>query len=205
MLLLSRRGCSGWGSRCPWGQGSKTSVSDRWPGCSWCREDAQDARLLLIALLHPEKLNRLAIIAAIIHTLIIAAYTMPAQWVPLRARYWSQAYARVLFHQDWRLFAPDPPACLCELEVWAGRDRKRLDEMQHHFIWRRMAANACRFAEASPRDSTGAVLAPSPLALSLMNMAGEVRSASPLQFRMLRNCADGNGTEVTDVKCPDQR
>ena len=74
----------------------------------------------------------------------------PVQVVPVRMRYWSQAYARVLFHQDWRLFAPDPPPCGCSIEVTGepGGPVIRLEDMRTGFIWERMAANACRYSEA---------------------------------------------------------
>ncbi len=117
--------------------------------------------------------RRLAIIAAVAHTLLLAAYTLPVQFVPTRVRYWSQAYARVLFHQDWRLFAPDPPACGCDLDVRSTPDSEwiPLRSLHAHFIWRRMAANACRFAEASPRSTDGdTIVIPAALSSSIERM-----------------------------------
>ena len=116
-------------------------------------------------------MKRFPIALAALHALLIAAYTLPPEAVPVRVRYWSQAYARLLFHQDWRLFAPDPPACSCVLQVpQANGDVHGLAQVHDHFIWRRMCANACRYAEAV--TCTGAVVQPSPLQRSLHRMAG---------------------------------
>lgn len=115
-----------------------------------------------------------AIAIAAVHTLLLLAYTLPARWVPVRLRYWSQAYARVPFHQDWRLFAPDPPACGCAIEVTGGTGLPviRLEDMHGGFIWERMAANACRFGEASIDRERGKIVAGDALGVSLVNMTG---------------------------------
>ncbi len=132
---------------------------------------------------------RLALACAVVHTLLLACYSMPVTWVPVRARYWSQAYARVLFHQDWRLFAPDPPACGCSLEVKGEGDAWiELSSLHRHFVWQRMCANACRFAEASPRRTDGTILAPYALTLSLEHMAQELPRKGPLLFRVHEQC-----------------
>jgi hypothetical protein len=73
------------------------------------------------------------------HTALLAAYTLPADLVPLRTRALAIAYVRPLFHQQWRLFAPDPPLCSCQLQVtdangrWVG-----LGEDHPHYLYRRM-------------------------------------------------------------------
>lgn len=115
---------------------------------------------------------RPATVAAVAaHITLLAAYTLPQQFVPTRFRYWSQAYSRVLFHQDWRLFAPDPPECGCSIEFQntAEGEWSKLEDLHHHFIWRRMAANACRYAEATDPSSARA---PEPLERSLGAMIG---------------------------------
>lgn len=121
------------------------------------------------------------------HLVLLLAYTLPSTWVPLRARFWAQAYARVFFHQDWRLFAPDPPACGCVLEV-GGRNHPwtSLAEQHDHFIWQRMCANACRYAEACGPDKDGAVIAPTALMSSLRSMANQ-REGGQL-FRVRNTC-----------------
>lgn len=123
-----------------------------------------------------------------LHWALMVAYTFPASWVPTRFRFWSQAYARVLFHQDWRLFAPDPPACGCTLEVKGGNDGTWTDLSggSAHFIWQRLCANACRYAEAGQVPSAATVKAALPLARSLESMAAAVPRNGPLMVRMRR-------------------
>lgn len=127
----------------------------------------------------------------LVHGVLLAAYTFPPEWVPTRMRFWSQAYARVLFHQDWRLFAPDPPTCGCTLEVKGAEDETWIDlsSRRNHFVWQRMCANACRYAEAGRSPGSAIVTAPLPLARSLENMAAGVPRNGPLMVRMLR-CED---------------
>lgn len=64
------------------------------------------------------KVTVLAIV--MLHVVLVLGYTLPDQLVPIRARAFSITYARPLFHQDWRLFAPDPPLCSTELVVIVG-------------------------------------------------------------------------------------
>lgn len=141
-------------------------------------------------------MQKAAIAAAALHIGLLAAYTLPAPWVPSRLRYWSQAYARVLFHQDWRLFAPDPPRCSCSLAIQRGTERIPMEERHDHFIWSRMAANACRFAEASPRaDDPSAVEVPEVLARSIERMSGLELE----RVRMVRTCPGDGVPEVTSL------
>lgn len=127
---------------------------------------------------------------AAVHTLMLAAYTMPTSVVPERSRYWAQAYARVLFHQDWRLFAPDPPACGCSIEMTPGPvgRSERLEDLHHGFIWKRMAANACRYAEASYDEERGAIIAPEVLQRSLLDMTGRDPRVDGSTFFVQRSC-----------------
>jgi len=134
--------------------------------------------------------RRTAIAIAVVHTLLLAAYTLPEQTVPLRFRYWSQAYARVLFHQDWRLFAPDPPVCGCSIELLGdpGFPAVRLEDLHGGFIWKRMAANACRYAEAGYDPKRGWILAGDALGRSLMGMTGRDPRSDGSVWRVLRSC-----------------
>lgn len=133
------------------------------------------------------KQGRAAIGLAVAHTLVLAAYTMPGALLPDRLRFWAQAYAGVLFHQDWRLFAPDPPACGCSLLVaHKGAGPEPLADAHDHFIWRRMTANACRFAEASMTNSDGPM--PVVLARSLTTMADQ-RGDTTVQLQWVRSGA----------------
>lgn len=119
-------------------------------------------------------IRRTAIAIAVAHTVLLAAYTLPQQVVPIRFRYWSQAYARVLFHQDWRLFAPDPPACGCSIMILDEPDSvpQRLEDLHSGFIWKRMASNACRYAEASIDRELGRITTGDALGRSLLKMTG---------------------------------
>lgn len=136
-------------------------------------------------------MGRIALLCAVAHTLLLACYTLPAPWVPVRLRFWSQAYARVLFHQDWRLFAPDPPACGCTIEVRPSPEAQwqALGAAHPHFVWSRMCANACRFAEAAYHPGDTAIIAPPALTRSLEAMAGDLPRKGPLRFRVRRACA----------------
>lgn len=143
-----------------------------------------------------------AVVLVAFHLFLLACYTLPPGFVPARPRYWSQAYARVLFHQDWRLFAPDPPACPCSLEVRTGPDGtwRSISTIHPHFIWRRMSTNACRYVEASIRGQDTTVVVPIALSVSLENMTRELPRKGPLTMR-LRSC---DGRMVT-VKLPAHR
>ncbi len=136
------------------------------------------------------RLRHTAIAIAAGHTLLLAAYTMPASVVPQRLRYWSQAYARVLFHQDWRLFAPDPPACGCSIEVSGepGTATVQLEDMHGGFIWKRMAANACRYAETGYDPERGRIPAGDALGGSLLRMTGTDPRSDGSKWRVHRFC-----------------
>ncbi len=131
-----------------------------------------------------------AIAIAVGHVLLIASYTMPQDVVPTRVRYWSQAYARVLFHQDWRLFAPDPPACGCSIMVQDARapEPSKLEDLHHGFIWKRMASNACRYAEASCDMEHGHVVVGEALGHSLLGMAGGDPRSDSSGMYVFRTC-----------------
>jgi len=139
--------------------------------------------------------RRTAIAIAVVHTLLLAAYTLPAQMVPLRFRYWSQAYARVLFHQDWRLFAPDPPSCGCSIAIQHEPDGAPvwLKELHRGFIWKRMAANACRYAEASRDEERGHVVVGDALGISLMAMSTRDPRVDGSRIHMMRSCGCRRG------------
>ena len=150
-------------------------------------------------------MQRIAICIALAHTLLLAAYTLPPEAVPVRARYWSQAYARVLFHQDWRLFAPDPPACGCSIEVTGvpGFPMVRLEDMHQGFIWERMAANACRYAETAYDAERDLIIAPDALQHSLLEMTGRDPRSDGSIIRVHRICDGSDGmNEVRFAQTP---
>ena len=143
---------------------------------------------------------------AVGHTFLLAAYTMPEHVVPLRFRFWSQAYARVLFHQDWRLFAPDPPACGCFIAILdePEADPVWLHELHGGFIWERMAANACRYAESSIDEVRGQVIAGDALGTSLRTMTGRDPRTDGSRIEVRRSFSNGrNGSwEVRFAETP---
>lgn len=80
----------------------------------------------------------MAVIALVgLHTLLLAAYTFPRSLVPERLRVIGQAYARPFFHQEWKLFAPDPPLCACELQYSQGGAWMPIDRGPDHWLQRR--------------------------------------------------------------------
>lgn len=123
------------------------------------------------------------------HMALLAAYTLPSSWVPIRLRYWSQAYTRVMFHQDWRLFAPDPPMCGCAVQVKGVEDAEwvNLHQVHSHFVWERMCSNACRYAEVGLAANDTTVTAPIALTRSLEAMTEGVPRTGRLQVRLLRD------------------
>ena len=144
-------------------------------------------------------MHPMVVVVVAVHIALLAAYTLPQQFVPTRVRYWSQAYSRVLFHQDWRLFAPDPPECGCSIEYRNATEGewRKLADLQHHFIWRRMAANLSRFAETSPIRE-GMIQAPKVLSASLENM---IPGPSSQKFRRVHHeeCS-GDAEEFIDLR-----
>jgi hypothetical protein len=64
------------------------------------------------------KQQRLAVAFLVaIHMLLLLAYTLPQAMVPAGLLSLGQRYTRPLFHQQWLLFAPDPPLCSCQVQV----------------------------------------------------------------------------------------
>jgi hypothetical protein len=73
------------------------------------------------------------------HTALLASYTLPAAWIPAPLSALAAAYVRPLFHQQWRLFAPDPPRCSCRVEVEATGPRwVALRADRSHYLHRRI-------------------------------------------------------------------
>lgn len=136
------------------------------------------------------RIRAAAISIALGHVLLIMSYTMPKEVVPIRLRYWSQAYARVLFHQDWRLFAPDPPDCGCSIAILQDADGEPhlLEDLHRSFVWKRMAANVCRYAEASWDGTHRCVVPGETLGTSLLHMTGYDPRSDGIRFGVLRPC-----------------
>jgi hypothetical protein len=138
------------------------------------------------------------IVAAMValHVLMLAAYVLPAHWVPESARTFAAVYTRPLFHQQWRLFAPDPPACSCEIlisfddELWHS-----LHQQQDHYIEQRMVQNIARHVQT-------AVHASDPvrplLEQALKDACSRHGDPALARYRLMEHC-------ITDPRAPGQR
>ena len=92
--------------------------------------------------------GRIALCLAAFHIALLAAYTVPDRLVPEMLRQWSAVYARPLFHQQWKLFAPDPPSCSCALEVRAtGGAWKPLEQHTDSYMERRTVRSLARYVQ----------------------------------------------------------
>lgn len=135
--------------------------------------------------------------ARIVVTVIVAvhmgmalAYTLPEALVPERARFWSQWYMRGLFHQQWRLFAPDPPMCACRVEVAAAAGPWRpLVPIDDHYLLKRMARRVADHVHEEVAGGGGEVMPV--LAQALRGLAerraGDVREP---RFRLVERCVE---------------
>jgi len=124
--------------------------------------------------------------------LLLAGYTFPRLFTCERLHLLVQWYARPLFHQQWKLFAPDPPSCSCTLE-WRteGADWAPIATDGMHYLERRMVYNHCQWlaegyfgAELEARSA-------------LLRLAGTDEDAAP-RFRIVQGC-------ITDPKQPAER
>ncbi len=76
------------------------------------------------------------------HIMLLACYTLPQQWIPGGMEKLAQLYVRPLFHQQWRLFAPDPPLCAAEVQVSAdGTTWEALHAEPDHYLEQRIIRN----------------------------------------------------------------
>lgn len=135
----------------------------------------------------------------LVHFALLACYTLPRAWVPERLYYWSVTYARPLFHQGWKLFAPDPPRCSCELQVSVNaQDRRPLDAPQDHYLVTRMSRNIAAYLDAAV--PFGDTLYVEPLMENAMRgLVRDVgREVPNLRFRAVQRC-------VTDDQRPLER
>ena len=83
----------------------------------------------------------------LLHTALILAHTLPARWVPGRLAVVAQWYVRPVFHQQWRLFAPDPPHCSCVLRVQVHDTWRPLVEAAYDPAHQRALTAACRYVQ----------------------------------------------------------
>ncbi|MFZ1694157.1 MAG: DUF5819 family protein [Flavobacteriales bacterium] len=121
------------------------------------------------------------------HTLLLALYTFPHQLVPERLRIIGQLYARPLFHQQWRLFAPDPPLCDCQVQVKVGEEEWRsLLRQGDGYLDRRMAQTVARNLQRAMAEGSS----PDQSTLRAMHaMVRDIRREQPnLRYRLVERC-----------------
>jgi hypothetical protein len=144
---------------------------------------------------------------AVVHTLLLACYTMPGRFVPERLRVVAQGYARPLFHQQWRLFAPDPPLCDCTVQVQVGDgDWRSLARPGDGYLDRRMAQGIARNVQRALADGA----APdAPTLQAMQAMVRDIgRERGGLRFRLVEHCVAGSSrpalrTErITPIQVP---
>lgn len=92
-----------------------------------------------------------ALVVAVVtlHAVLLAVYTLPATGVAPGMQHVARMYARPLFHQQWRLFAPDPPLCDCTLQVAQDDGWTELPGTTAGVLQHRAGRNLCRYVQAA--------------------------------------------------------
>lgn len=133
-----------------------------------------------------------------VHLLLLAAYTLPQQLVPDRVRWSAAFYSRALFHQQWDLFAPDPPLCACEVQVGTSAGAwQPVIRPDGHYLERRMARPLADHVQTQVLLGDSVLLPILEQALVAMVRHGE-HEVDELQFRLVEDC-------VHDPKRPELR
>lgn len=142
--------------------------------------------------------RRNLILLLALHALLVAFYTLPASLIPERLRLIGQLYASPVFHQQWRLFAPDPPLCDCQVRVQVGAGAWRpLTRQGDGYLDRRMAQGIARNVQRAL--ATGLQGPDAPTAQAMRAMVRDItREGSALRFRLVEHC-------VTDPSRPSVR
>ncbi|MDQ3102083.1 MAG: DUF5819 family protein [Bacteroidota bacterium] len=128
------------------------------------------------------------------HLTLVMAYAFPGRIVPAKVRAIAGAYVRPLFHQEWKLFAPDPPLCSCELQ-WSTTGTEWRSIGTDHYLEERMAQNLARYAQASLTTTDQASLPQ--LIEALGEMVADGTTTDPI-FRIVEEC-------VIDARDPAKR
>ncbi|MCW5898898.1 MAG: hypothetical protein KIT10_06475 [Flavobacteriales bacterium] len=114
------------------------------------------------------------------HLLLLASYTFPEHWVPEPFRVIGQWWVRPLFHQQWKLFAPDPPDCSCALE-WQDGNAAWHAVDAGHYLERRIIHNHCLWL------AEGDASAERQARPALLRMV-QAEDAPETRFRIVRHC-----------------
>ncbi|MEZ4757994.1 MAG: hypothetical protein R2817_14295 [Flavobacteriales bacterium] len=139
---------------------------------------------------------RPVLLLVVVHAALLACYTLPATGVPEPARALATAYARGLFHQQWQLFAPDPPLCSCHLE-WRSSAGDWTDPLPAttHYLARRMLRSAAWNVQ---RELAGGADAPSAPLQQALHRLGAHHVPHATGLRLVEHC-------VTDPARPAER
>jgi len=146
----------------------------------------------------------IVVAVVLLHTMLLAAYTFPEQFVPEKLRITGQWYARPLFHQQWKLFAPDPPLCSCMLEARYGEGQwHSIDRGPDSYMQRRTVQNLARHIQAEVHQGD---TVPDPLLVKAMRMNIQYSNDAALrgaalpdpEFRLVEQC-------IIDPKRPLER
>lgn len=135
------------------------------------------------------------ITVVVLHSALLACYTFPSALVSERLRVLGQLYARPLFHQQWLLFAPDPPHCSCELQArWGTRPWSSIQRAPGHYLQRRIAQAIARHIQAEVHGGDTAPAEPLVKAARAMALysefePGEGRTPPDVKFRLIEHCA----------------
>lgn len=140
----------------------------------------------------------LVVLIVALHTLLVLAFTAPRTGVPSRLHALAQRYVRPLFHQQWLLFAPDPPLCRCLVQVASASEEWRpMVPSDAHFLKRRMARPLADHVQQQVLAGD-TVLLPV-LSTTLRNMVHESPGESPdMHYRLVEQC-------IPDVDKPSER
>lgn len=124
------------------------------------------------------------------HIGLVLAYSLPRAMVPDRLFFWSQRYVRPLFHQQWNLFAPDPPACECTLQVGLPDDswRPLVSDDDHYLVHRMARPLADHVQEQLQRGDTVIMPVLSDAMRGLVRDIG--RQLPGLRFRLIERCVE---------------
>lgn len=144
------------------------------------------------------------VVIVAIHMGLLSFYTFPPKLVPGVLRSVGQLYARPLFHQQWRLFAPDPPLCSCGIEArWGERAWSSIQRGPDTYLDRRTAQAVARHVQSEVQAGD---TIPAPVLIEAMrSMAlysefepGEGRVPPVVEFRLVERC-------VVDPERPSDR
>ena len=132
------------------------------------------------------------------HVLLLLAYTLPSKWVPARLQAVGRIYVRPVFHQQWLLFAPDPPICANELQVGLPNGEWRpVFDAEEYWLKRRMARPLADHVEH--RIIHGDTIVLPVLEQAIRSAVRDVgREGDDLKFRLIERC-------IQDPSRPEKR